>query len=229
MTRLTVRGLSLSYGSIEVLSGVDLSLSAGSCGVVRGENGSGKSSLVDVLGGIHLLQGGHASGTVELAHRDVSFLTPHQRLELGLLTIPDDGALFPGLTVRENIELRGFGDAYRRGPELACRYIPTLAGRLEAPLRELSGGERRLVTLSRLLCLPQTFKAVILDEPFRELDDHHRDLAARLLTALPTQLDLSVLVTSHLSDLSSLGFDKAFTLRDGLVSRGSRPVSRSAI
>lgn len=219
---LSVDRLEVTYDSTRVLRDVGFVLDEGTCAVVKGDNGSGKSSLIEAIGGIHLLQGGTVQGNVSLAQIDLTRLMPHERLDMGLITVPDNGGLFPGLTVRENIEL-GFADpTHGPDPEIACRYFPVLAERLGARVGQLSGGERQLVSLSRLLYVSGDMHAVLLDEPFRELDDRYRRTGERLVTALAAYRRVAVLVTSHKKDLSPSLFDKVFTLRNGTLNRESR-------
>ncbi|GAB2835417.1 ABC transporter ATP-binding protein [Lentzea nigeriaca] len=129
------------YGRIEVLRGVTLNVTRGTVTALLGPNGAGKSTLVKVLSG----QLRASSGHVHLGGVHVNDAAPDELARAGLCTIPEGRAIFPNLTVAENLRLmRGDPDVvYERFPKLRARH-KQLAG-------SMSGGEQQMLAFSRAL------------------------------------------------------------------------------
>jgi ABC-type branched-subunit amino acid transport system ATPase component/branched-subunit amino acid ABC-type transport system permease component len=152
----TVRGLVAGYGDIEVLHGVDLTLQAGAVNVLLGPNGSGKTTVARALAGLIPATGGQ----VVVAGVDVLALPPHRRSRDGLVLVPQDRGVFPGLSVDENLRVRlrdkeGRLEAYER--------FPALARRADTHASSLSGGEQQQLSLASIVV--HTPRVVIVDEP----------------------------------------------------------------
>jgi len=134
------------YGRIEVLRGVSLTVRRGTVTALLGPNGAGKSTLVKVLSGQLRATGGH----VHLGGVHVNDAAPEDLAQAGLCTIPEGRAIFPNLTVAENLRLmrgdrarKDFGEVYDRFPKLKVRHRQ-LAG-------SMSGGEQQMLAFSRAL------------------------------------------------------------------------------
>ncbi|MET9632962.1 ABC transporter ATP-binding protein [Lentzea sp. NPDC006480] len=140
------------YGRIEVLRGVSLNVPRGSVTALLGPNGAGKSTLVKVLSG----QLRATSGHVHLGGVHVNDAAPDALARAGLCTIPEGRAIFPNLTVAENLRLmRGDADVvYSRFPRLKTRHRQ-LAG-------SMSGGEQQMLAFSRALITDPA--VVVIDE-----------------------------------------------------------------
>ena len=174
---LRVTGLSASYGATPVLHGVDLDVPAGVVLSVVGPSGSGKTTLLRCVAGFE-----HpTAGSVQVAGRLVSdssvHTPPHQR---GIGYVSQDGAVFPHLTVGENV---GFGlpRADRTPARIAgllnlVNLPPELATRRPD---QLSGGQQQRVSLARALARRPT--VMLLDEPFSALDTHLREATRDLV------------------------------------------------
>ncbi|MFD7257474.1 ATP-binding cassette domain-containing protein [Streptomyces sp. NPDC059874] len=142
------------YGPLEALHGVDLPVPAATLTVLLGRNGSGRTTVLRALAGAVRL----GSGAVSWRTADVTRLPAHERAHRGLCFVPDRQAVYPSLTVEENLLLT----APHPGPALAA--YPALAALLARPAGTLSGGEQRMLALSRaLLSAPGT--VLLLDEP----------------------------------------------------------------
>lgn len=140
------------YGRIEVLRGVSLNVPRGTVTALLGPNGAGKSTLVKVLSGQLRATAGH----VHLGGVHVNDAPPDELARAGLCTIPEGRAIFPNLTVAENLRLmRGDADlVYSRFPKLKARHRQ-LAG-------SMSGGEQQMLAFSRALITDPA--VVVIDE-----------------------------------------------------------------
>jgi len=149
---LVAEGIDFSYGPLQVLFDVNVEVADGERVGLLGTNGAGKSTLLGVLSG--LLQPDH--GVVRLFGEDITGLEPHERVERGLMQIAGGKAIFPSLSVVDNIRL----GAYRHLRDKALLesrvteafdVFPQLRSCLAQPAGTLSGGEQQMVALSRAL------------------------------------------------------------------------------
>jgi iron(III) transport system ATP-binding protein len=211
MSAVTVTGLAKSYGHQPVLRGLDLEVPEGSITAVLGSSGCGKSTLLRIVAGFVRSDAGTVTiggREVEGSHRRVS---PQRR---GVGYVPQEGALFPHLTVARNIAF-GLPRAQRRGPTLArlmeLTELPdVLADRYP---HELSGGQQQRVALARALA-PEP-SVVLLDEPFSSLDAGLRVSAGRTVARVLRQAGATALLVTHDQGEALSLADRVAVLRDG--------------
>ena len=203
--------ISWSAGTF-ALSGVSFIVPQGSYAVLMGRSGSGKTSLLELLCGLRF----PSSGAIWIGDREITNLTPGER---GIGYVPQDGALFPTMTVRENIgfapRIRGESD-----PD-SCAAVEQLAERLgiagvlDRRPQHLSGGERQRVALARALAARPA--VLVLDEPLSALDEELREDLARLLKEIQRDLKLTTLhVTHHRQEAAQLA-DHVLLLENGSI------------
>lgn len=162
---IETRGLTLHFGGLKAVDGVDFTLKTGEIHGLIGPNGAGKTTFVSLLSGRRLPQ----SGTIRLAGADITTLPAHARVRMGIAYTFQITAIFPGLTVFDNVALavqsRGTGDLPGRTRAALAR---TGLQDLEAEeARTLSYGHQRLLELAMGLALMP--RVLILDEPTQGL------------------------------------------------------------
>ena len=205
------QNISWSAGTF-ALSGVSFAVPQGSYAVLMGRSGSGKTSLLELLCGLRF----PSSGAIWLGDREITGLTPRER---GIGYVPQDGALFPTMTVRQNV---GFAPRIRgeSGPSASAAVEALaeqlgIAGVLERKPQHLSGGERQRVALARALAAKPS--VLVLDEPLSALDEELREDLARLLKQIQRDLKLTTLhVTHHRQEAAQLA-DHVLRLENGSV------------
>jgi branched-chain amino acid transport system ATP-binding protein len=158
VTELRVDRVHAGYGKKEILCGVTLDVDKGDLLAVIGPNGAGKSTLLKVIAGFLKPTG----GAVWLGDRNVTGLTPHERVRAGIGYFMQGGRVFTSLTVGENLALAAGG---RPGHDLdeALQAFPNLVGIKDRRAGLLSGGERQSLALA--MTLAKRPAALLLDEP----------------------------------------------------------------
>ena len=212
MSALSVHGVEKSFGTTTVLTGVDLHVPAGSFTALLGPSGCGKTTLLSLIAGFD----DPDAGTISVADRPVvgaGRTVPARSRGIGF--VPQEGGLFPHLTVAANVAF-GLERRERKDRARIARLLelvglsPDLAGR--AP-HQLSGGQQQRVALARALA-PQP-SLVLLDEPFSSLDAGLREeTRAAVAAALSAAGATTVLVTHDQAEALSMA-DQVAVMRGG--------------
>lgn len=213
---LEVRNLSLSYGDQAVLSDLNFEARQGELTAVLGASGAGKSTLLRLIAGFEAPTSGEIFIDSKLVSNSKDVVAPEKR---GVGIVPQDSALFPHLTVSQNI---GFG--LPKGSDARIRELLELVGLADYANRKpasLSGGQAQRVALARSLA-PRP-KLILLDEPFSALDAELRTrLREDVRAVLRAENASAILVTHDQEEALSLA-DRVAVMREGRVIQSGTP------
>src|ERR1022692_3046467 len=216
---ICVRALSKNYGSVVALAGVDLEVRRGEFFTLLGPSGSGKTTLLRLIAGFERPDG----GTIELAGREISKVPPYDR---DVNTVFQDYALFPHMTVAENIQ---YGLRVRRLPKserklrgdraLEMVRLRRLGDRKPA---QLSGGQRQRVALARAIVnQPQV---LLLDEPLGALDLKLRQEMQLELQHVQREVGITFVYVTHDQDEALSMSDRIAVLSRGRIEQVGTPL-----
>ena len=159
---LTVEGLRSRYGRIEVLHGIDLTVTSGEIVTVVGANGAGKTTLLRCLSGIQPVSG----GAITFRGEPLTPVPAWKRLKRGLAQSPEGRQIFTALTVEENLRLGAFlftDDRVERDMQDAFAMFPILKEKRNLAAGGLSGGQQQMLAIARALMGRP--RCLLLDEP----------------------------------------------------------------
>lgn len=180
---LTIENLVAGYGAMEILHNLDLAVGKGQSLCLIGPNGAGKSTILHAIYGFTDIK----SGVITSQGTDVTRQKSNQKLaEAGIAYILQDNSVFPDMTVRENLLMGGYlmattKQAAAKADELFDKY-ERLAARANQPARILSGGERRLLEISRALVMDP--EVLLVDEPSIGLEPRYIEMVFGILEDL---------------------------------------------
>lgn len=210
---LEVRGLGVRYGHATALRDVDIELGAGEVLAVLGSNGAGKSTLASAISGLVK----PSAGVVRIEGRDVTSWPAYRRARLGVAHVPETERVFGGLSVADNLRAGVVRLPKRRRKEIlerALSLFPVLAERSRQSASTLSGGERQMLSLARVLAEPP--RLLIADEMSLGLAPR---LVAEVFSGLRRVRDegVAVILVEQFVDRAVDLADRAVILRRGSV------------
>lgn len=203
--------ISWSSGAFRI-ERLSLEIPSASYAVLMGRTGCGKTTIAEILCGLRA----PSRGRVFLGERDVSDLPPGLR---GVGYVPQDGALFPTMTVRQNLgfalRIRGVSSTLIQQEVEPMAERLALLNLLERRPENLSGGERQRVALGRaLMSRPEV---LVLDEPLSALDDHTREELINLLREIQKSLRITALHITHNSHEARNLADHIYKMEGGSI------------
>ena len=177
---LTIEDLCAGYGKMQILHNFSLKIGKGQSLCLIGPNGAGKSTVLHSIFGFTNI----FSGKISVGDKDVTALTPSQKLaNAGIAYILQDKSVFPGMTVEENLMMGGFlknkPTEAKAAAEMVFDKYSRLAERRDKPAGVLSGGERRLLEISRALVMEPD--VLLVDEPSIGLEPRFIDMVFEIL------------------------------------------------
>jgi len=179
-THLTIEGLNSGYGKMEILHEVYLYANKGQSICLIGPNGAGKSTILHSIYGFTNI----FSGKISVDGNDITSLSPAEKLKsVGVAYILQDNSVFPDMTVEENLLMGGYikdnvNESYEEAEKIFEKY-DRLKKRRNQPAKVLSGGERRLLEISRALVMKPS--VLLVDEPSIGLEPRYIDMVFEIL------------------------------------------------
>ena len=210
--RLTVRGLSVTYGKVQAVRAVDLHVAAGETVAILGANGAGKSSIVRALTGLARL----SAGQIMFDGQDIGRLSSDQRAALGMALVPEGRRVFGDMTVTENLQMGGYlaGREVNQRIEAMFDLFPRLRERRLQLAATLSGGEQQMLAVARALMRNPSL--LVLDEPSLGLSPIMVQTIYRTLKALRDR-KMTILLAEQSASVALSLSDRAYLLEAGSV------------
>ena len=193
---VTIEGLTAGYGKMEILHNVDLFCSKGQSLCLIGPNGAGKSTILHSIYGFTNI----FSGKVTIDDKDITNVTPAEKLKsVGIAYILQDNSVFPDMTVEENLLMGGYTkdkteEAYEEAQKVLEKY-ERLRNRRNQPAKVLSGGERRLLEISRALVMKPS--VLLVDEPSIGLEPRYIEMVFEILRDLQKNENKTIILVEQ--------------------------------
>mgnify|MGYP001597034027 FL=1 len=205
-----------AYGATPILFGVSLAVNDGETVALLGRNGMGKTTLLKTIMGFLK----PTRGQIEFQGQDLGRLTPHEIARLGVGYVPENRRIFPGLTVRENLEL---GLSAERGRSAAVRaerleqvfhHFPRLKERINQTGKTLSGGAQQMLAIARVMMAGA--KLILMDEPTQGLAPalvrHIREIIGEV-----KRLGITVFLVEQNARMALSVCDRGYIMEKGLI------------
>lgn len=216
---IEAENVTLYYGSSQILHDVSLRAEPGQVTCVMGNNGVGKTSLMNLLAGRHP----RASGELRLMGERLGRVTAQEMARRGVAYVPQGRAIFPLLTVRENLET-GFGclpAGARRVPDEIFDSFPVLAEMAHRRGGDLSGGQQQQLAIARALVIRP--KVLLMDEPTEGIQPNIIAQIGRVIAALRDRGDMAIVLVEQYFDFAwDLGDQFSLMERGQVVMSGAK-------
>jgi branched-chain amino acid transport system ATP-binding protein len=162
---LEVNGLCVNYGRIEAIRDISFTVDEGEIVTLIGANGAGKTTTLKTVSGLRPVR----AGAVIFRGKDITHVPAHERPALGICQSPEGRGIFPGMTVKENLDMGAYARADRKTAavgedrERVFTLFPRLQERIDQAAGSMSGGEQQMLAMARALMARP--KLLLLDEP----------------------------------------------------------------
>jgi len=219
---LSVTGLEVAFGSVQVLHGIDIEVGAGSLVAVVGANGAGKTTLLRSMSRLLPMR----AGSIRFDGQELADVAPHKVTRSGLVHVPQGRQIIPSLSVEDNL-LIGAGslpgvtrDALAERLEGEFARFPVLRDRRRIPGGSLSGGEQQMLAVSRALMMRP--RVLMLDEP-------SLGLAPQIITGIFAALralaasGVGVLLVEQVAFAALRIADHGYVLQNGRIAMSGPP------
>ena len=213
---LTIEGLNAGYGKMEILHDVNLYASKGQSVCLIGPNGAGKSTILHSIYGFSNI----FSGTITVDGKDITKLSSAEKLKsVGVAYILQDNSVFPDMTVEENLLMGGYikdnaNESYEEAEKIFEKY-DRLKKRRNQPAKVLSGGERRLLEISRALVMKPS--VLLVDEPSIGLEPRYIKMVFEILGDLQKNENKTIVLVEQNAKKGLEFADVGYVLTSGKV------------
>ena len=214
--RLEIKDLHVFYGKIEAIKGISVIVNQGEIVTLIGANGAGKTTTLKTISGLRPV----SSGQIIFDGRDISNMSAHERVEIGISQAPEGRGIFPGMTVLENLEIGKYFRKNRKAEmdedlEKVYGLFPRLKERASQAGGTLSGGEQQMLAIGRaLMARPQV---LLLDEPSMGLAPMMIQNIFNSITAINKDLGTTILLVEQNAQQALQRASRAYVLETGKV------------
>lgn len=212
---LKISNLNTFYGHVHALKGINMEIKEGEIVSLIGSNGAGKSTTLNSIAGLVHSQ----SGKIQFKDQDITNMSPHKVVKLGISLSPEGREVFPALTVQENLKLGAFtknnkvkmDESFTRVYDL----FPRLKERIKQTAGTLSGGEQQMLAIGRALMSEP--KLLLLDEPSLGLAPNLVLMIFELIQSINKQGTTILLIEQNANMALSISHN-AYVLETGNIS-----------
>jgi branched-chain amino acid transport system ATP-binding protein len=221
MTMLEVKDLEVFYGRIQAIRGISFSVNEGEIVTLIGANGAGKTTTMKTMSGVRPV----AAGSVTFEGEDITKLAPHKRVALGIGQSPEGRGVFPGMSVRENLEMGMYLRKDRKSAaasedlERVLSLFPRLQERISQAGGSLSGGEQQMLAIGRALMGRP--RLLLLDEPSMGLAPMLINQIFRIIREINEQGTTVLLVEQNAAKALKIAH-RAYVLETGEIVKTGR-------
>jgi len=214
--RLEIKDLHVFYGKIEAIKGISVVVNQGEIVTLIGANGAGKTTTLKTVSGLRPV----SAGQIIFDGRDISNMSAHERVEIGISQAPEGRGIFPGMTVLENLEIGKYFRKNRKAEmdedlEKVYGLFPRLKERASQAGGTLSGGEQQMLAIGRaLMARPQV---LLLDEPSMGLAPMMIQNIFNIITAINKDLGTTILLVEQNAQQALQRANRAYVLETGKV------------
>jgi len=216
MTLLELSDVSVHYGRIKAVSGLNLTVNEGEIVTLIGANGAGKSTTMRAISGIRPL----SQGTIRFDGEDITKLRADLRVVRGISQAPEGRGIFPGMTILENLDMGAYARKDRKnlGPDIehVFELFPRLKERKSQMGGTLSGGEQQMLSIGRALMAKP--RLLLLDEPSMGLAPQFIQQIFRIITEINKEGTTVLLVEQNAQQALSRAH-RAYVLETGEITR----------
>lgn len=214
---LNIENLHVSYGKIKAIKGISLTVNQGEIVTLVGANGAGKTTLLKTISGIL----NPSEGSIHYEGLDLVKIKPFQRVIEGICQAPEGRGIFPGMTVRENLEIGKYGRSTAKAEmaedlEMAFTLFPRLKERENQAGGTLSGGEQQMLSIGRALMSRP--RLLLLDEPSMGLAPMFISQIFNIIQEIKKQGMTILLVEQNAAKALSIA-DRAYVLETGNITK----------
>lgn len=212
---LRIENLTVSHGKAIALQDVSLHLEQGEMVTLLGSNGAGKSTLLKCVSGTKP----PLTGRITFKGEEIQKLPPHKVVQRGIIQVPEGRAVFPDLTVEENLRMGAFcrkdDDSIRNDMDFVFKLLPRLKERIRQSAGTLSGGEAQMLAIGRgLLADP---KLLMLDEPSLGLAPVLRDNIFTVIQKIYREKDITILLVEQNARWALQVATRGYVLENGKI------------
>ncbi len=217
---LEILDLEVFYGKIRAIKGISIRVNEGEIVTLIGANGAGKTTTLKTISGLRKA----SQGKIMFGGNDISNLSVHERVDLGISQAPEGRGIFPGMTVLENLEMGKFHRKSRKietKEDLAQIFelFPRLKERLKQMGGTLSGGEQQMLAIGRALMARP--KVLLLDEPSMGLAPQMIANIFRIITEI-NKTGVTILLVEQNAQQALSRAHRAYVLETGSITKEAK-------